>query len=294
VSHRPHVVHCHDFLAQQSALDLLPESKTSSSGKYYQKIIRWGYRQGDAFISISKKTQSDLHTMLITKPKLSEVVYNGLNQNFEPALDLIKVRTDLSNKFSIDLSQGFVLHVGGNSFYKNRLGVLEIYDQWCQDFKANIPLIMVGFAPTAELLAFKDQAAFSNSIHFVVGVGDLDLQQFYQAATVMLFPSLYEGFGWPIVEAMASGSLVITTSEDPMQEVAGEAGFYISKKPLYDEEILAWKKNAAQVLDNIMRLSDEQRNQAVLKSIKRAQFFSTQGFLDSIEAIYKQLALKNQ
>ena len=294
VKHRPHLVHCHDFLAQQSALGLLQESKTSRTGQYYQKFIRWGYSQANTFVSISKKTQTDLHAMLGKTPKRSEVVYNGLNQNFEPALDVATVRTHLSAQFAVDLSQGFVLHVGGNSFYKNRLGVLEIYDQWRQESKATIPLVMVGFAPTEALLAFKAQAAFSAHIHFIAGVGDLDLQAFYQAATVMVFPSLYEGFGWPIVEAMAAGSLVITTNQDPMQEVAGEAGFYIDKKPLHSQEIITWKKAAAQVLEHIVQLPEEPRAQAVQKSIERAKQFSAPIFLDSIEVIYKQIVQNNK
>ena len=83
VKKRFHVVHCHDFMAQQSAFGLLRENKISIIGKFYQKIIRWGYSKAENFISISNNTQKDLHFFLPKPPKISKVVYNGLNQNFE-------------------------------------------------------------------------------------------------------------------------------------------------------------------------------------------------------------------
>lgn len=289
VRKRYHVIHCHDFLAQQSAFGLLPENKIGITGKYYQKFIRWGYSKAENFISISIKTQTDLHFFLTKPPKISKVVYNGLNQNFEPAKSKIELRELLTNKFNIDLSKGYILHVGGNAFYKNKLGVLEIYDQWAKDYKANVPLILVGEPPTEELISFKEKSIVSKSIYFITNIEDLQLQQFYQGASVMVFPSLYEGFGWPIVEAMASGSLVITTDEDPMKEVAADAGFYIPKKIFNSEEIVKWKSLAAKELEKVMQLTPEQNMIAIQYSILRSKEFSAEDFVDSIEKIYKQI-----
>jgi glycosyltransferase involved in cell wall biosynthesis len=292
VKKRYHVVHCHDFLAQQSSFGLLPENKTGISGKYYQKFIRWGYRKADNFICISKKTQTDLFFMLTKTPKISRVVYNGLNQNFEPVKNKITVREVLSNRYKIDLFDGYILHVGGNTFYKNKIGVLEIYDQWAKDFKAIVPLVLIGETPTEMMNAFKERSIVSKSIFFITNTDDLQLQQFYQGASVMVFPSLYEGFGWPIVEAMASGSLVITTNEDPMREVAAHAGFYIPKKPNDVEQLLNWKILAAQELEKVIQLNIKQREDAIQKSILRSKEFSAQGFVDSIEAIYLEILQK--
>jgi len=291
VKNRCHVVHCHDFLAQQSAFGLLPENKIGLTGKYYQKFIRWGYRKAENFISISNKTQTDLRFFLTKPPKISKVVYNGLNQNFKLVQNKIVLRELLSNKYDIDLSQGYILHVGGNAFYKNKIGVLEIYDQWAKDFKANIPLILVGETPSEELIAFKELSIVSKSIYFITNIDDFQLQQFYQGASVMLFPSLYEGFGWPIVEAMASGSLVITTDEDPMKEVASDAGFYIPKKPNDLEKVLNWKIIAAKELEKVIHFTSEELKDAILKSILRSKEFSAEIFINSIEKVYQQILL---
>ncbi|WP_162789404.1 glycosyltransferase [Flavobacterium fluviale] len=289
VKKRYHVVHCHDFLAQKSAFGLLQENKTGVTGKYYQKFIFSGYRTARNFISISKKTQVDLHALLDKNPEVSRVVYNGMNQNFEPAKDYHIVREELSDQYKIDLSEGYILHVGGNAFYKNKLGVLEIYDQLVKDFKVEIPLVLAGESPTKEMIAFKEQSPASQSIFFINNIDDLQLKQLYQGASVMLFPSLYEGFGWPIVEAMASGSLVITTNEDPMKEVAADAGFYIPKKPTDSEKLLDWKMITAKELERVIHFSPKERRDAVCKSILRSKEFSAQGFVDSIEAIYQEI-----
>lgn len=289
VKKRNHVVHCHDFLAQQSAFGLLEENKIGVTGKYYQKLIFWGYTKARNFICISKKTQTDLHHLLNKTPTVSRVVYNGMNQKFEPANNLSEVREKLSDKYKIDLSKGYILHVGGNAFYKNKLGVLEIYDQWAKDFEVKLPLILAGEFPTKQMIDFKEKSIASGSIYFINDIGDLELQQLYQGASVMLFPSLYEGFGWPIIEAMASGSLVITTNENPMKEVAGDAGFYIPKKPNDPEQCQSWKIEASQELEKIIQFNSDERNKAVEKSILRSKNFSAQGFVDSIEKIYKEI-----
>ncbi|MGQ7947230.1 glycosyltransferase [Flavobacterium sp. WC2509] len=291
VRKRYHVIHCHDFLAQQSAFGLLPENKVGITGKYYQKFIRWGYCKAENFISISIKTQTDLHFFLTKPPKISKVVYNGLNQNFEPSKSKIEPRELLTNKYNIDLSKGYILHVGGNAFYKNKLGVIEIYDQWAKDFKANVPLILVGEPPSEELISFKEKSIVSKSIYFITNIDDLQLQLFYQGASVMVFPSLYEGFGWPIVEAMASGTLVITTNEDPMKEVAADAGFYIPKKIFNSEEIVNWKSIAAKELEKVMQLTPEENRIAIQKSILRSKEFRAEGFVNSIEKVYQQILL---
>jgi glycosyltransferase involved in cell wall biosynthesis len=291
VKNRNHVVHCHDFLAQQSAFGLLPENKIGITGKYYQQFIRWGYRKAENFISISFKTQTDLHGLLNKAPKISRVVYNGLNQKFEPAKNKSEIQKLLTAQFKIDLSKGYILHVGGNAFYKNKIGVVEIYDQWAQDFKANVPLILVGEPPSKELVNYQENSIFSQSIYFITNINDTQLQQFYQGASVLLFPSLYEGFGWPIVEAMASGSLVITTDENPMKEVAGEAGFYIPKKPSDIEKVFNWKIIAAKELEKVMCLSPEEQQNAIQKSILRSKEFSNESFVNSIENVYQQIVL---
>ena len=123
VAHRPHVIHCHDFLALQSAIDEIKEKRTDWTGMQYQKMIRRGFSKGKHFISVSQKTISYLEKYLHDKPHTSEVVYNGFHQKFYP-IPQQEARRSWGEKVALDLTQGYILHIGGNLWYKNIKGVL--------------------------------------------------------------------------------------------------------------------------------------------------------------------------
>ncbi|MFT5254193.1 MAG: glycosyltransferase involved in cell wall biosynthesis, partial [Flavobacteriales bacterium] len=210
VENKPHLVHCHDFLALKSAMGLIPENATSFTGKKYQNFIRKGFSKGKHFICISEKTNEDLQEVHLADIRSSVVCYNGLNRSFEP-LNPITSRSILAKKLNLELSNGYILHIGGNQYYKNRKGVLEIYDTWRSSTTLKIPLILIGAKPTDELISLQQKSEFKKEIHFITGLSDDYINSAYSGASCLLFPSLDEGFGWPIAEGMASGCLVVTT-----------------------------------------------------------------------------------
>lgn len=288
VADRLHVIHCHDFLAQQSALGAITENKIRFTGNMYQKYIRKGYLKGENFISISKKTQSELHSFLLEKPKISEVVYNGLNQDFTFG-NVRALQKKFSERLGINLIDGFVLHVGGNQFYKNRTGVIQIYNSWRKISKVSLPLLLVGATPNLKLIEIKEKSLYSEDIHFLTKINDTNLKELYQCASVLLFPSLAEGFGWPIAEAMASGCPVITTNEAPMNEVGGLAAFYIDKKPFEENQIEKWVNDSAIVLEKVLCLKDMELQISKEKGLENAKRFNTELAIQKIEFIYKRI-----
>lgn len=285
VAKKAHVVHCHDFLAQQSALNKFPENKTGWTGRQYQAFIRRGYKRAQNFISVSKKTQGDLHQFLKYVPKVSEVVYNGLNQSFN-VQDVELCKEVLKNYTGIDLSAGYILHVGGNQWYKNRLGVIKIYDAWRKYSKLNLPLVMMGQSPSLSISEAFNLSDYKNDIYLLTGVNDDLIRTAYSGATVLLFPSIAEGFGWPIVEAMASGSVVITTSAAPMTEVAGDAAYLVPVMPHDKKRQDTWAEEAAKVLDDVVNLSVEKRAETIVRGLRNAGRFNKTVALDAIESIY--------
>lgn len=286
VAHRKHVVHCHDFLAQRSANGEIVENVTGFFGKKYQAFIREGYRTGKNFISVSHRTRADLHEFLNTRPTVSEVVYNGVSAEFKP-LEIAKCRTAVGCYVNRDLQGGYILHVGGNQWYKNRPGVIEIYDAWRKIYSVNIPLILIGAEANEKLKNRFEKSPYKQDIFLLSGTDDAFVKQAYCGAKVFLFPSLAEGFGWPVVEAMASGVPVITTGEDPMAEVGGNAALYIPRLQL--NSLSEWANTSAIVLNQIMSLSDKEREAIIKLGFENARRFDQQNSITEIESIYQRI-----
>lgn len=288
VKKKIHIIHCHDFLAQHSALGTIPENPTSWTGCLYQKMIRKGYSQGKNFISVSQNTRNDLHKFLSRIPKVSEIVYNGLNQSFEMG-NVAAARQYFSSIINRDLSQGYLLHIGGNNWYKNRGGVIEIYNGWRKKSKFMLPLLLIGSSPSPALNEQKDNSPYKKDIYFLNDIEDKGIRMAYHGANVFIFPSLAEGFGWPIAEAMASGCPVVTTNLAPMTEVAGSAGFLISRMPPDFNLMENWASESGEIIESILNLDPEERNNIIRAGIKNSSRFNTEAALDNIEKIYLQL-----
>jgi glycosyltransferase involved in cell wall biosynthesis len=293
IGDRPHVIHCHDFIAQRSAIGEVPENYTSVTGKIYQKYIRAGYSKGRNFISISNKTNEDLKRFLPIKPAVAEVVYNGFNRPVL-AYDKIEARVKLGNITSANLLDGYFTHVGGNLFYKNRIGVIEIYNNWRATGRGNYPLILIGEKPSKEILDYLRGSPYESDVYFICDASDDIVQMAYSGALMLIFPSLMEGFGWPIAEAMASGCLVITTNEAPMTEVAGDAGFFIARKPSGSATLSSsWVNDVNALIDKLLSLDQAGRESAVEAGYVNAKRFDTKTIIKEIEKIYHNVLDQN-
>ena len=102
----------------------------------------------------------------------------------------------------------------------------------------------------------------------------------------MLFPSIAEGFGWPIAEAMASGTPVITTSEAPMTEVAGNAALFIPRKPIDLEKAKEWAISGSEVLNKIMSMEEKEYAALVELGLANSKRFSQSEMMIKLESIY--------
>jgi len=287
LAHRPHVIHCHDFMALKSALGEFPEHSTSRTGQCYQRLIRKGFSRGKAFISVSKKTREELHRFLPQAPPISEVVHNGLNHPFRP-MELAE-RISLLKKTGVEISEhGLIVHVGGNQWYKNRRGVLEIYRAFAAAHPHPPSLWMIGATPTDQLLNLAASVPAPGKVHFLSSLSNEQVNAAYSHARVLLFPSLEEGFGWPIAEAMASGCPVITTDAAPMTEVAGDAARLIPRMPADAAGREAWAKFAAGILNELVIMNQTSRANLLVKGKLNAMRFDAEAALVAYERIYEQ------
>lgn len=234
VSHlrgKPHVVTCHDMLAIRSALGEIAESPTGWTGRIYQSWILRGLRQAQAVVCVSRQTVEELRRVSGISDVCMTVVPNALNY---PYRTMPVAEVDMHMRaLDLDPAHPFFVHVGGNQWYKNRPGVLRLFAELLkhpayQDHR----LVMAGKPWTGEMRALSAKLRLHDRADERVTVTNEQLRALYSRAEALLFPSLSEGFGWPIAEAQACGCPVVTTGRAPMTEVGGAAAIYIDPADL--------------------------------------------------------------
>ena len=285
VARRPHVIHVHDFMALRSALGEFAQNPTGWAGRQYQALIQRGFSGGSCFVSVSDNTRRQLSRFLPQPPQVSEVIYNGLNYPFRP-MGAAEFTAELLPAGLAPPPEGFLLHVGGNEWYKNRQGVLSIYDAYARQTTNPLPLWMVGTEPSAALKEHALRIAPPGQVRFLSGLSNKQVCAAYSAARLMVFPSLAEGFGWPIAEAMACGCLVLTTGEAPMTEVGGDAAFYIPSSAACDPA--AWAEQAGERVSEILRLAPHASNSRRQSGFQQVTKFDAEQTLNAYEQIYRQ------
>ncbi|EMI53112.1 glycosyltransferase family 4 protein [Rhodopirellula sallentina] len=286
VRHRRHVIHCHDFLALRSALGEFPQNPTSTTGKQYQTLIRKGFSSGDNFICVSEKTRNDLLGLMSKSPQSAHVVYNGLNGDFEQ-LEEREASLRLAEHLRPEDQEGFLLHIGGNQWYKNRMGVLVLYRRYCEVSADPLPLWMVGVEPSEKLKQVAGTIPANGDVRFLTGLSDEQVVAAYNLAKLFLFPSLEEGFGWPIAEAMACGTPVLTTDAAPMNEVGGDAAIYHRRLESGQED--AWACDGAELIGKFLNQLGSARQLRIALGLANARRFDPSQTMDQYEQIYRQV-----
>jgi glycosyltransferase involved in cell wall biosynthesis len=273
----PHVVSCNDLLAVRSALGEIPENPTRWSGRKLQELILAGLNRSQRVLCISEQTRQDVLRLTNLSPEAVSVVYLGLNYPYTP-LDWNTARQQLTD-LGIAPEVNYLLHVGGEHWYKNRFGTLQIFQgvRSLLGDNANVPdlhLVMAGAPLPEESQQWIAQQGLESRVILAVGVSNEDLRALYSAAEALVFPSLQEGFGWPILEAHACGCPVFTSDRAPMTEVGGEAAIYITPEDI--------QGSAATIVQHLPTLAASR-----LSNLENAQRFSNQkmiaGYLHNYE-----------
>jgi len=257
VKSRPHVVHVHDLLALRSALGDIPENPTGFTGRIYQRYIRRGFQKAKHFISVSEKTRDDLHRFGGVNAITSDVVYNGLNFPYAP-MAKAEAEVLLREAGFPATPNGVLLHIGGGQWYKNQAGLIAMYAHYAARGPDPLPLWCISAKPNAAVQRALSKVGRNARVSFFQGLPSRTLQAAYSYASAFLFPSLAEGFGWPLVEAQACGCPVLTTNEPPMNEVAGDTAFYVPRLK-FGEDMNGWAANAASVLEALLSESAADR-----------------------------------
>lgn len=227
----PAVITIHDL-----AFMRYPETKDAAGLGYYGQVAR-ALRDAEGIIAVTEATRKDLEDLLGVPPGRVRVVRHGVDPVFQPLGDRSKVKAFCKAR---GLPETFILWVGTIEPRKN-LGVLL---QAVRRLPEGIGTLVVAGEPGwrhEETLALLRGLEREGRAIYYGPAGEGDLLMLYNAAWAFAFPSLYEGFGFPPLEAMACGTPVVASTTPALQEVLGDAALFVPPADVEGlQEALVW------------------------------------------------------
>jgi glycosyltransferase involved in cell wall biosynthesis len=219
---KPYVVTCHDLLAVRGSLGEATDCPASVSGKWLQQWILRGLNRADAIACASHATLGDL-TRLVFQPRRATVVPLALRHDL-PKLSAGENDAQLLSIPGLDPTKPFFLHVGSSHPRKNREGVLRIFAKAIG--RVDAQLVVAGKPLNASQRQLARELHVSDRIVEAQEISNPLLSALYSKAIALLFPSTFEGFGWPIVEAQACNCPVVCSNRAPFPEVGGDGALF--------------------------------------------------------------------
>jgi len=214
--HGRRVVTVHDMI-----YELFPELFSSDADESLKQAKKRCVNAADAIICVSKATQDDLLNYYGNHLKdRTWVVPNGYSMLFKQEI--------FSSPFETALPRGFILYIGSRNAHKNFKWFLETYASW--EKKHDFHLLIVGGLWSSDELNLIDRLKISGNLHLMEHIDDRQLCYLYNQAAAFVHPSLYEGFGIPILEAMACGCPVVASRIPTTVEIAQNHPFYYEKQ----------------------------------------------------------------
>jgi glycosyltransferase involved in cell wall biosynthesis len=229
---------------------------------YFGSLVPHYCRHADAFIAVANAVKDDAVKYVHADPKRIFAVYNAIDpKQFHYITDDTLLR---AVKAKYKLPDKYIVWVGQIESRKNIKRLLRAYAQIAREFPHNLVIAGEQRWSTEDELAEVDSLGIRDRLQFLGWVAHTELPSIYRQAQLFAFPSLYEGFGIPLVEAMACGCPVMTATTCSPPEVVGDAGVLVDP---YDVTAIT------QGMRNI--LSDAAlREKMITRGLKRAKDFS--------------------
>ena len=245
---------------------------------YARTSISLAARRATRILTVSESSKRDILRFVDTEPEKIDVIYNAYDDRFavDPREeDVVRVRE------RFQLESEFVLYAGNVKPHKNLERLIEAFHLVRNRGLDHLKLVMIGdeISKYTALRRAVHQHQLHKYVRFLGYLPETTLAVMYRLAGVFVFPSLYEGFGLPPLEAMASGTPVVTSNVSSLPEVAGDAAILVDP---YDPRAIA---------DGIYRvLTDEHlRRDLRRKGVARAGMFSWEQSVRRVRAIYDEV-----
>ncbi len=283
--HAPHyvlppLVRCRSVVTIHDCIHLMfPQYLPSRLALQYARTsIALAARRAARVMTVSESSKRDILRFVDVKPEKIDVIYNAYDERFtiEPREeDVVRVRE------RYQLHDEFVLYAGNVKPHKNLERLIDAFDLVRKRGLDHLKLVMIGddISKYTALRRAVHQHQLHKYVRFLGYLPEETLAVMYRLAGVFVFPSLYEGFGLPPLEAMASGTPVVTSNVSSLPEVAGDAALLVDP---YDPHAIA---------DGIYRvLTDEALGRELRrKGLARARQFSWEQSVRRVRDIYEQV-----
>jgi glycosyltransferase involved in cell wall biosynthesis len=288
VYHAPHyvlpvAVPCRSVVTIHDCIHLMfPQYLPNRAAYAYARATMWAAaRRSDRILTVSEASKRDILHFFNVPPEKIVVVYNAIDEHFwvtpgDEAIARVRERYQLDHKF--------VLYVGNIKPHKNLVRLIEAFAELRTSEAEDLKLLIIG-DEISRLPALR-RAVHKHKLHkhvrFLGYLPDDTLAILYRLASAFAFPSLYEGFGLPPLEAMASGTPVVTSNQSSLPEVTGDAAVLVDP---YDVE---------SIVDGLRRVLGDPALAADLgrRGQERAREFSWERSVEKIRQVYQDVGAR--
>ena len=267
----PSVMTLHDIILVRLASDYYSPARA----RLYERRLREKVEGADHVVTISEFSRNDILDWSGIDPGKISVITDGVNEKFRPVTDEQEL-SQVTNRYQ--LPPRFALCVGSTEPRKNIRIAIKAFGQ-LRRVRADVHLVITG----VDYCRVAPEEAFAGldleGVHFAGYVHDFDMPAIYSLAQVLVFPSLYEGFGLPPLEAMACGTPVVTSNSTAIPEIVGDAAVLIDPR------------NAAELAGAIEMVlsSHDMRMELIEKGKKQSAIYSCRTMAAETRKIYEKV-----
>jgi len=260
---------------------VMPETVNAKTLYILNRDLERSIKRADAIITVSEHSKKDIMKYhQVAEDKIS-IAYPGIDYSFfEPAQRMNREEIKrIKNKYS--LPNHYILYLGTLEPRKNINSIIDAYELLPDEIKNKFKFVIAGRVgwKANEILNKIKETPSSKQIVRVGYVDEIDKPYIYGMASIFVFPSLYEGFGMPVIEAMACGTAVITANNSSLLEAGGDAACYSDAL------------NAEKLAEKIKQILDDEDYRKVLeqKGITHSQTFTWKNSSNIISNVYDKL-----
>jgi glycosyltransferase involved in cell wall biosynthesis len=253
----------------------LPHCAQAGLRAYLNNVVPRSIERANLVLADSQSTKNDLIELLGVSPDKIEVVYAGVERRFRPMKGEVALRR-VKKRYGLNFR--FILSLGTLEPRKNFTRLVEAYALMRDK---ELKLVIAGGKGWLydEIFAKVEELSLEDKIVFPGFIADEDLPALYNLAELFVFPSLYEGFGLPPLEAMACGTPVVTSDRPSLPEVVGEAGLMVEAT---DSEALA------EAMEQVLTDEDLRREMRE-KGLRQAEKFTWEAAAGKLLDVYRRL-----